>query len=195
MKKIIINLVLFFIMISVSYGEDLEGKWGLSANLMGVFPDDSDLEDEILYGGAIEYNFTSVLAVELETGYVKVDDVYQSVKFGEARYIPLMFNLKARYPEGSLNPFIYGGVGIAFAEYKEEDWLRDLGINLDLGTGLAYQVGGGIDIFIADNVALYGKLAYFWSEVDASAYVSTYTVNADVDLNTFTAGGGIKVIF
>jgi len=196
MKKILLlALVLLFATTSAATGEDLAGKWGINANITGIFPDDDDLDNVVFYGGSLEYNFTSYLASEIEVGYTEMDDEFESLKFGEASYVPLLVNLKARYPEGNINPFIYAGLGVAFADYEEEQWVKDLGASLDVGTGFAYQIGAGIDVFIADNIALYTKLGYLWSEVEAEASVTGYTATADVELDNFFVGGGVKIVF
>ncbi|MCQ9208254.1 MAG: porin family protein [Omnitrophica bacterium] len=196
MKKILLlTLVLFFAVTSFAVAEDLAGKWGINAEIMGLFPSDDDTDETLFYAGSLEYNFTSNLAGEVEIGYAQMDDELESLKFGEASFVPLMVNLKVRYPEGKFNPFIYGGLGVIFADYEEEQWVKDLGVSLDVGTGFAYQIGAGVDIFIADNTALYAKLGYLWSEVESEASVTGYTTTADIELDHFFVGGGIKIVF
>lgn len=196
MKKILLlSLALFFLATSVALAEDLKGKWGINANIMGLFPDASDTDNAVLYGGSLEYNFTSYLAGEIEVGYAEMDEDFESLKLGETSYVPLMANLKVRYPEGNFNPFIYVGLGMVSADFEEEQWVKDLGASLDVGTGFAYQIGAGVDIFFADNVALYTKLGYLWSEVEAETSVTGYTATADVKLDSFFVGGGAKIVF
>lgn len=196
MKKILLTvLVLLFATASVAVAEDLTGKWGINANIIGLLPDDKDLDNVVLYGGSLEYNFTSFLAGEIEVGYAEMDDEFESIKFGEISYVPLLVNLKVRYPEGKINPFIYAGLGAVFVDYEEEPWVKNLGVSLDVNTGFAYQIGAGADLFIADNVALFTKLGYLWSEVEAEASVTGYTATADIEIDYFFVGGGVKIVF
>ena len=70
-----------------------------------------------------------------------------------------------------------------------------MGLSLELDNGFAYQIGGGVDIFIAENIALFGKVSYLWTEIDATARALGLSLTAEVELDSLNAGGGIKVIF
>lgn len=205
MKKVLLlTLVLSFGLTQVVWAEwvawrswqaDKTGRWSAGVIVKGVFPDEE--EDDVMasYGAVLEYNFTSILTAEIEASYTQEDEHVEGVKFAEVNYTPLLFNLKARYPKGRLKPFIFAGVGVMFVNLEAEEWIKRTGANIGVGTGLAYQMGGGIDYFIAENVAFYTRVGYLWSQVGAEAAVTGYSNPAKVELDHFFSGGGIKMLF
>lgn len=77
-------------------------------------------------------------------------------------YHTFFANAALRYPEGNINPYIGGGVGLAVSK-AEVDFTGTATVNgvtftngsdSDSSTNFAGQVFGGVDVTVADNVYL-----------------------------------------
>lgn len=174
---------------------DLSGKYAISIMFKGIFPEEDEADNTILWGGAVEYYLNEYMAVEVEAGYASISDEYEGVEFGEISFVPLLANFKVRYPEGQINPFVYAGVGVLFPNYKEAGWIENLGISVDMSPGFAFQVGAGADFWVVENIALFAKGGYLWSEVEAEASAFGVTAKTDLNVNHFFCGGGAKIVF
>lgn len=140
---------------------DLSDITGTGA-FSGVKISDLELTTSFLYGGKIGYYFPSPqwLGVETEVYTSKPDFAAQTVTVtgpGARRSVPLpeidgsrvttwAFNLLARYPGESFQPYAGVGLGIFFIE------------DADTAPGLNVLVGGRF--FVTRNFALFGEYKY-----------------------------------
>jgi len=132
-----------------------------------------------LFGAALGAHVTDNLRAELElsTGSVGLVDVTSSlgggaqpITDGSAGATYLLGNLWFDIDSGSgFTPYIGGGIG---AGYLTAEGTVGGTPFVDLaGWGLAYQLGAGVKVDVADNIAL--DLGYRWKSI----------VNADVEDN------------
>ena len=80
-KALLLSLVLLFAATSIAAAEDLEGKWAVNANVMGLFPEDNDLEEAVFFGGSLEYNFTSIFDWKYTDSEVENYEHHPRIKF------------------------------------------------------------------------------------------------------------------
>lgn len=136
---------------------------------------DFDTDIGWLFGAAVGARFTDNLRgeVEVSTGSFSLTDVTISggpapnydgdtyaVTDGSASTTYLLGNLWFDLDTGSgFTPYVGGGVGAGFVSAS-----GNFGGPLDLsGWGLAYQVGAGVKVDVAENIAL--DLGYRWKAI------------------------------
>jgi len=78
----------------------------------------------------------------------------------------VLFNMKARYPEGPIHPYAGGGVGYAFASVGDitEREYGGPGVEIwpgESGGGFCWQFLAGVDMDIAPNLSLGIGYKYF----------------------------------
>lgn len=147
----------------------------VSGALGNTWTEDSDYKDDVLsatgksqidntigffIAGGKEFN--KYVRGELELSYRKADvDNVDGIKTPglEIETTALMingyFNL---LPDAQINPYISGGLGIADQEVILE--IAGSSISND-DTAFAYQVGGGLNYDINDNISLFTDYRYF----------------------------------
>lgn len=136
---------------------------------------DFDTDIGWLAGVAVGASFTDNLRgeVELSTGSLGLtdvtitgnvdpadDDTY-AVTDGSASTTYLLANLWFDIETGSgFTPYLGGGIGAAYVSAEGGLPVGDVDLS---GWGLAYQVGAGVKVDVADNIAL--DLGYRWKAV------------------------------
>jgi opacity protein-like surface antigen len=121
-----------------------------------------------------------IMALEMEYNYIfgtnfdKDKIIYVNTLDGEGSGTldgnigihALMFNMKARYPEGIIHP--YAGFGLGYAFFQLDDiTIRDTsGVVVDIvpgesGGGFCYQFLAGVDFDVAPNLSLGIGYKYF----------------------------------
>jgi opacity protein-like surface antigen len=143
-----------------------------------------DTDDGWRVGGALGYSFNNWFAVEGEVGYMKQD--FDSVEFdetdgdfaglelldpfdlgGDISILTGMVNAIVGFPIGGIfRPYI--GAGIGAAHVSADASISDLDFSLDdSDTVFAAQAFAGIDVSIAENVAIGGRARFLHlSDVD-----------------------------
>ncbi|PKN51575.1 MAG: hypothetical protein CVU55_11560 [Deltaproteobacteria bacterium HGW-Deltaproteobacteria-13] len=111
-----------------------------------------------------------IMAMEVEYNYINNDfdnskiipspvDGYPSTLDANMSIHAVLFNLKARYPEGPIHPYIGGGVGYAYASVgditdRAYDGSGTYILTGESGGGFCWQFLAGVDIDVAPNLSL-----------------------------------------
>ncbi|SFZ80943.1 Opacity protein [Devosia enhydra] len=139
--------------------------------------------------GAIGYSFGNGLSVEGQVGYLSAAAnglVYDGNDLdveGTASITYAMVNAWYGIDLGGVTPFIGAGIGAAAVSVDADFAFTTESID-DTQTTWAAQVGAGVSINVADNIALTGRYRYL-----TTGEVSL--VDEDSDLNTGSASASI----
>jgi len=146
---------------------------------------DAELDDGFLVGFKTGWNtpFTrGIMALEMEYNYIsgtdfdnsKLVDVFGEglgTLNGDIDIHAVLFNIKARYPQGRVHPYI--GMGIGYAYFVMGDIIaREYGgsgtmfIPDSSGGGFCYQFMAGLELDITPNLSLGIGYKYFGAEPD-----------------------------
>lgn len=119
------------------------------------------------------------------------DYKYQGGNLGSISAWHVVPQLRLRQPliKDRLVPYLIGGAGVSFLEFKDEEAReavlgRQVSIN---GATFTMSGGGGVDYFVADSVAFNFEGKYFWLQ-PLSGKVDGAAVDADLSSTTFTVG-------
>lgn len=137
-------------------------------------PDDVEVSTDAgwLLGAAVGTHVFDSLRAEVEVYGARRDvneategpDVYPDLS-GSVTTAALLGNLWVDFDTGSgFTPYIGGGLGIGYVAAEAETAMGVAALDAD-GVGLAYQLGAGVKVDVADNVAL--DLGYRWKGVSA----------------------------
>lgn len=185
--------------VGVAFAEDLAGRFSVGVVGGGVFPKDSGIDDTFYVGGNLAYGVNEYIAVGGEIGYSSWDTEEGGVDYGEVRAVPLLADLYLRYPvemgENKLVPYIVGGLGVVFYDYKESSFLKQYGVTVDMDPSFALKFGGGLEYFFTKNIALGVEGSYSWSEADVSVSGAGVVASSSADTNSWMVTGGIKYYF
>lgn len=144
---------------------------------------------------AVGWDFHRMLGVELTAGgfspFLSIQGIGSVADYAMYYLVP---QVKLRFPllEGRLVPYVMGGVGMTYFEVKDKK-PHSFPFKLE-GTevSLAGLVGGGIDYFVARNIAVGFELEYLISRDNTVTFQSQKTnINADALLMS----AGVRVYF
>lgn len=179
--------------------EDLAGRFSVGVVGGGVFPKDSEIDSTFYVGGNLAYGVNEYIALGGEVGYSSWDVEEVGVDYGEIRAVPLLADLYLRYPvemgENKLVPYVVGGLGVVFYDYKESSFLKQYGVTVDVDPSFALKLGGGLEYFFTKNIALGVEGSYGWSEADVSVSGAGAVASTSMDTNSWMVTGGIKYYF
>jgi outer membrane protein W len=205
------GVILSLFLVGDSNAEDIAKKFGIGARLAYYDISDEQVRDlslewteSLLYEGMVTYSFTNSLSLELIGGFTETDLARRRsgvfiAEFGELKQIPVLLN--ARYvfwPTSEIGIYIGGGVGYYFNDFGLTDIAkRDFpGLAVEMDDSFGYQVIGGVEFFLNDNVCINWDARYAWNKAD---YVERSSGSPgeqfEVDLNAFSFGLGIKYYF
>ncbi len=226
MKRLYLSVVIFVLVVGFStilWAEGnlpLQGSVGVGARLYGIFPKSDklrgnrlDFEDGI--GGEINvtYRFLKYLALEGGIGYTEFDIRNKTLGVDWARIdvLPISVTLQFRWisskPEELrwIVPYASLGGGYYFLEIEEESeltryWLsRGVGIDLEIDDTFFLHVGGGIEIFLTDHIAVNLDAKYAWAQADIDETritgTTSQTLGGTINLNSAFIGAGFKFFF
>jgi len=119
-----------------------------------LFENEQNLDDDLIYGGRLGYNFTKNFGLEVVVEHIRTEvDDRSTTRAREGRYLSPMddvnltfYHLDAVYhfmPDGKFNPFVVAGIG--GAHYSPDISDSDMAA-INLGVGAKY--------WIKDNIAL-----------------------------------------
>jgi len=169
----------------------------------GITISDIDLKDSFMYGGKIGYFFQSLtwLGVEAEafntTPHIKEQTLTASAAGTTAsalssgahfRVLTLAFNLIARYPGKTFQPYGGVGLGIFFAKISDETGsISDNGV-------LGLNALAGIRWFLTDHFALFAEYKYTRAAFSFDNVPATGT-GLDADYSASHIAGGLSFHF
>jgi len=205
MKKGFLVALVFAVVVAipfVAYAEgvkDMTGKTAVGLVAGGVFPKDNDIDNTWYLGGNFAYGINEYFAVGAEVGYTLWEDEEAGVDYGDIRAVPLLADVYLRYPTElgaqTVIPYIIGGIGVVFWDYDESSLLENNSITVNMDNSLGVKIGGGVDYFVSNNVALNLEGFYLWSEADASISAFGTYAAATVDTDSWIVTGGLKYYF
>lgn len=148
-----------------------------------------------LWGFSLGANLDRHWSVELASDIFQefLDDGGPS-KVGEESVITLMPQVRYRLPLGRrrLVPYVIGGAGPAFLQFNDRTRAAaGLKISAD-GTVPAVALGGGLDYYVMDNVALNLEGKYLWVE---PLSVSIGPRRTELDVSSALMTVGLRVYF
>ena len=146
-----------------------------------------------------------IMAMEIEYNYIREN-------FDNSKYIPelngtidgtigvhaLLFNLKARYPEGKIHPYVGGGLGwsiVQLGDLTTGDGHSEKG---DIGNGFCWQLLAGVDFDITPNVAVGIGYKYLAANTTIGSKDDKNTDNkiyADADFKASMITAGLTFTF
>jgi len=205
---------LMLVVSQVSFAQDMEGRLGIGARVSYVnFTDDDysvygvevDVEpdEEVMYGGNLTYFIQDYLSLELSIDYtepdVDLDALGIEVDAGELESIPVLLSLRAHLSTNTkVSPYLLFGIGYFFNDFDQNDPVIESiygsGAKIDVDDSFAFHVGGGVEVFVCENIAVNLDVKYIWTEVEADVNVYGFK-DEDIRINPFVAGLGIKYYF
>jgi opacity protein-like surface antigen len=141
-------------------------------------------------------NFNRYFGVELSGDYMFHTLQVPGMQLGEYGMFSLIPQVRLRYPllEGRLSPYILGGAGVSFNQFNDQ-LPEAAGVKVDTQTtGAVFSVGGGIEYFVANNVALGIEAKYLISQ-DHEIEVEGIVERGKADLDTVLVAGSIRLLF
>jgi len=141
-------------------------------------------------------NFNRYFGVELSGDYTFHTLQVPGMKLGEYGTFSLIPQLRLRYPllEGRLTPYVLGGAGVGFNQFNDQ-LPEAAAVKVNTQTaGAVFSVGGGIEYFVANNVALGIEAKYMISrahEIEVEGLVE----RGKADLDAVLLAGSIRLLF
>jgi opacity protein-like surface antigen len=156
----------------------------------------ADFEDTYGVNLRVGYAFNPRLALELNGDWAEFDlDGYdigdrgglQVDVDGDVEVMTLIPTLKLMFPAGALRPYAHFGIGWmqADASLRAASALGGSFLTTDGQVDdddLASKAGGGIDLFLNENISLMGEYNYFWGW-DTLDEVRYHNVTAGIALH------------
>ena len=205
---------LMLVVSQVSFAQDMEGRFGLGARASYVnFTDDDytvygvkvDVEpdESVMYGVNLTYFIQNYLSLELSVDYTETDVDLKALGLsgdaGDFESIPVLLSLRAHLSTNTkVSPYLLFGIGYFFNDFDQNnstiEYIYGPGADVDVDDSFGFHVGGGVEVFVSENVALNLDFKYIWTEVETSVNVAGFT-DEDLDMDSFVAGLGIKYYF
>jgi opacity protein-like surface antigen len=145
-----------------------------------------------------------IMAMEIEYNYIRNN-------FDNSKYIPeidgtidgtigvhaLLFNLKARYPEGKIHPYVGAGLGWSIVQLGDLTGTGDLsGSKGDIGNGFCWQLMTGVDFDITPNVAVGIGYKYLAANTTIGSKEDSHDrIYADADFRASMINVGLTFTF
>ena len=167
----------------------------------------------LAFGANFYYGITKNIGIEVgglrfQTTTKANDDITKLSK-GKLAVMPFDLSLVARFPLGAkIVPYIAAGGGYYLNSFTLDATLvkswEDLGFDLKeaIDNAAGFHLGGGVDYFVKPNIAISATVKYClakakgsWTMKDQVTSEETKGTLADVTLNAFVFGVGLKYFF
>lgn len=179
--------------------EEVENPWNVRIQGNWVVPKVKEFKNGWNIQGMISYDIWKFLAVGVESGYTRLQVKDSGIDYGYFNCIPILGDIIIKAPldfnEVLVVPYIVNGFGGQINDFDESDTVSDLGINIDSDSGFAYKLGGGVDFYINDVIAINGEVSYMWTESKIKVTGNNATITGNEKLDALYLGGGITVKF
>lgn len=153
-----------------------------------------------------------VMAMEIEYNYINNDfdsskivssplDGYPVTLDANMSIHAVLFNLKARYPEGIIHPYAGFGLGYAYASVgditdRAYDGTGTYILSGESGGGFCWQLLAGVDIDLAPNMSLGIGYKYFVANpIIGDHYHHGYEIYDDLDYRASIITAGLTFTF
>lgn len=190
--RAVLTVVTIVLLLPVSAQAEIkDGSFEVSPFIgYSVFENDQNLDDNLLFGGRLGYNFTKHFGIEVVVEHIRTDVDDKSItRTKEGEYGSPMddvnltfYHLDAVYhfmPDGRFNPFVLAGIG--GAHYSPDISDGDMAV-LNIGVGAKY--------WLSDRIALRVDLKdTMVTEIVQETY---HNLGATLGI-TFAFGGGEKL--
>jgi opacity protein-like surface antigen len=203
MKKIIILIALMFGVGSQASAATLAervGKWDAGVGVSGVLFVDELQNDTVQLAGNFNYGVMKYVSVGLELSYL-FDSRSEGIPgdyddLGDARAFSTMANVRLYLPldESQVQPYFVAGIGGIYWDFETSKEVKDDGLTLDLSSALAVQVGGGVDWFVSERMAINIEAAYVFNKPSGSARYEDDVYSGSGESDFVRIGGGLKAI-
>ena len=188
----------------VTYNND---EFNISDLIWDVSPDNTEAFG-INYTYIADYYFS----FEFSADYLKTDVGISALTTGanghagELVQIPVLITGRFHpYVSNRLTPFFSAGLGYYFNNFdSNSDAIEPIygpGSHIEIDEAPGFFLGGGLEVFFSDNVALNLDLKYIWSQVKGTVSragtpdLDGFSEAAELDIDPFFAGLGIKYYF
>lgn len=166
----------------------------------GIALDGADISIGTHYTGTIEfgYSFNQNLAVTFTGGYPPTIDINGAGilaglgKLGSITYGPTALTMQYTFTElGRIKPYVGAGPMFMFVFDNDDAALKDLKVKSAVGA----VVQAGIDFDVADNWGLYVDVKKGYLRTKSTGSLGGMPISADVKLDPFVIGAGVKLRF
>ncbi len=226
MKRLSVFVLLFSLVIgfsTISRAElnlPLQGSVGVGVRPFAIFPKSDEFRGEELdfengVGAEINvtYRFLKYLALEGAVGYTEFDIKNETlgVRWARMEALPISLTLQFRWVSKKpkelkwIIPYASLGGGYYLLDLEEKSelinfWLsRGVAIDLEIDDALFLNAGGGVEIFLTENIALNFDARYIWADVDMdetrTTGLASQKVGDAISFNSGYIGGGFKLFF
>ncbi|MGD2294553.1 MAG: OmpW family outer membrane protein [Candidatus Aminicenantes bacterium] len=164
------------------------------------------------YGLSLSLGFVKFLSLEINGVYSEIPTVgsAEELQKGKLSLIPVQVGLFLRLPIANrFVPYMGGGIGYYYV-YKftvdsgvSETW-NSLGFEIreNIESELGYHAALGMDVFMADNIALNIDARYCQVELDGTWSIRDTITDLEqsgemkgLNFSRLTIGGGLKILF
>lgn len=202
----------------------LEGSIGVGARLYGVFPKGDafhpgqsrqklDFEENVGAEVNFTYRFLKYLALEGGIGYTQIDvrNKALGVNWAMIKALPISTTIQFRRVSSDpeqlkwIVPYASIGGGYYLLAIEEKSELvnyylsNGIGIALKIDNAFAFHLGGGLDIFLTDHVALNIDARYSWGKADIDERLTVGYISRElgdtINLNAAFICAGFKFYF
>jgi opacity protein-like surface antigen len=162
-------MVLIFSVILSKSGlcQEITERYGLGYRYSYFKADDADYKSHgNVHDLIVSYGISEYLAVELEGGYFEL----KSKSGSEIGVLSGYTNLQVRAPIKEFVPYIVGGIGMQFYDYKK--LLVD--DRKDKDSSFSYKLGGGFEYFLTQDWAFNSEASYVYGNTGGEATLDVY---------------------
>jgi opacity protein-like surface antigen len=153
-----------------------------------------DIDETPVFGVKIGFNHPRARALELEFeySYLNPDITDYNTTVGDIKFNNFMFNIIAKIPAGVIHPYWGAGIGFSQHEISAKDIALIRGKN---DTSFAWQLLTGLEIDLANNLALDIGYRYFVTQLEFNDTEDEHGNHSDVDFSTSMVTFGLKFLF
>jgi opacity protein-like surface antigen len=147
-----------------------------------------------LFGASVGANLNKYWGVELSAEGFERRLRVNGAAFGEYSVVPLVPQVRLRYPffDGRLTPYVIGGVGVALTEFNDRK-NPGFGVGVDMpASTMVGTVGAGLEYFVADNVAAGLEVKYL---IAGDQTVRLNGVSRSEDISSLYMAFGLRLFF
>jgi opacity protein-like surface antigen len=202
MKKILIPILFLSLILFVSQNFSLAQKTGFHVNPGAAFPQENNIKSGFESGFGMSFPLMKRVVLSLDFSYWKstVEEEAGKLFNGKLSVTPFFLSFQFNLMEkGRIIPYVFLGPNLVFSTFEIGEYysIPELTINQEIHNGVGFHVGGGGDILLTDNWALFGSLTYLFRKTNGETRytdmnLGVRTEEFSVSLNSFILKVGIK---
>lgn len=159
-----------------------------------IAPGAEATEPQFAYGASVGFNLGRHLGFEVAGDGYEAGLRVGGRKVGEYAVWTVIPQVRLRSPllDGALTPYALAGVGVGYSEFNDpKRHARALGVRGD-DVSVVGAVGGGVEYFVANNIAVGVEARYF---VFGGHAFTAAGRSAAADLDGLVAGVTMRILF